>query len=111
MTPPQLLEHWYKTCDWLLDKCDRFPKHTRFTLTGRIGNLALDILELLIEAAYSKEKKKLLTRVNLQLEKLRFLLRISYDRKYLSLQQYEFIQKELVTAGKMCGGWIKSCSE
>ncbi len=111
MTSPQLLEHWYKTSDWILDKCDRFPKHTRFTLTGRIGNLSLDILELLIEATYSREKRQLLIRVNLHLEKLRFLLRISHDRRYLSTQQYEFIQKELITAGKMVGGWIKSCKE
>ncbi len=111
MSAPQLLEHWYRTTDWLLDKCDRFPKQTRFTIAGRIAGLAVEALELLTEASYSKEKRLLLTRVNLHFEKLRLLLRLCHDRRYLSAVQYEFIQTEINTAGRMCGGWIKSCKE
>jgi hypothetical protein len=111
MNAPQLLEHWYRTSDWLLDKCDRFPKQTRFTIAGRVANLTLDALELITEATYSKEKQGLLTRTNLCFEKLRFLLRLCYDRRYINPAQYEFIQSEINTAGKMCGGWLKSCKE
>jgi hypothetical protein len=111
MNAPQLLEHWYRTTDWLLDKCDRFPKHTRFTIAGRIASLSLEALELLTEATYSKEKKALLRQVNMTFEKLRLLLRICHDRRYLSMTQYEFVQTEINTAGRMCGGWIKSCKE
>lgn len=110
MQPPQLLEHWYKTTDWILDKCDRFPKHTRFTIAGRLAALALDTLERITEAAYSKEKRALLTQVNLLLEKQRLLFRLCHDRRYLSPAQYEFIQSEINTAGRMCGGWLKSCT-
>jgi len=110
MNAPLLLEHWYRTTDWILDKCDRFPKQTRFTMAGRIAQIALDALETITEAAYSKEKRALLLRVNLHFEKLRLLLRLCHDRRYLSPSQYEFIQTEINTAGKMCGGWIKSCS-
>lgn len=111
MNNPQLLEHWYRTTDWLLDKCDRFPKQTRFTIAGRIATLAIETLELLTEATYSKEKRALLTRVNLQFEKLRLLLRLCHHRHYINIVQYEFIQTEINTAGRMCGGWIKSCKE
>jgi len=110
MNAPTLLEHWYKTTDWVLDKCDRLPKHTRFTLAGRIANLALETLELITEAAYSKEKKALLTQVNLRLEKLRLLFRLCHDHQYISTAQYEFVQAEINTAGRMCGGWLKSCN-
>ncbi len=110
MNTPQLLEHWFRTTDWLLDKCDRMPKSTRFTIAGRIASLALETLELITEAAYSKEKRPLLTRVNLLLEKLRLLLRLCFQRKYLNMQQFEFIQTEIHHAGRMCGGWLKSCS-
>lgn len=110
MQPPPLLEHWYKTTDWILDKCDRLPKQTRFTIAGRLANLALDTLEQIIEAVYSKEKRALLVQVNLRLEKLRFLFRLCHDRRYISLAQYEFIQSEINTAGRMCGGWLKSCN-
>jgi hypothetical protein len=111
MNKPELLEHWYRTTDWILDKCDRFPKQTRFTMGGRIANLAVDVLEALTEASYSKEKRAILIRVNLQFEKLRLLLRLCFHRKYLSLAQYEFIQLEINTAGRMCGGWLKVCKE
>lgn len=110
-TPLPLLEHWYRTTDWLLDKCDRFPKQTRFTIAGRIANTSLDTLELITVATYSKEKRPVLLQINLHLEKLRLLLRLCHDRLYLSMQQYEFIQQEINTAGRMCGGWIKSCAE
>jgi len=102
-----LFEHWYKTTDWLLDKCDRMPKSVRHTVSGRIATLALDTLELLTEAAYSKEKTTLLVNANLNFEKLRLLLRLCSDRRYLSPAQHEFIQAEINTAGKMCGGWLK----
>ena len=106
-----LFEHWYKTTDWILDRCDKMPKHTRFTISGRVANLAIETLEVLAEAAYSKEKIPLLRRVNLNLEKLRLFFRLVHDRRYLSPSQYEFVQTEINTAGKMCGGWIKSCKE
>lgn len=111
MNTPPLIEHWYKTANWILDKCDRFPKQTRFTVSGRISNLTLEILEHLIEATYSKEKRAQLLKVNLALEKLRFLFRLTFDRRYINISQYEFIQTEINTAGKMCGGWLKSCAE
>ena len=78
-------------------------------MAGRIANLAVETLELITEAAYSKEKRALLTRVNLHLEKLRLLFRLCHDRRYLSPAQYEFVQSEINTAGRMCGGWLKSC--
>jgi hypothetical protein len=111
MNAPELLEHWYKTTDWILDKCDRFPKQTRFTVAGRIANLALEALECITEAVYSKEKKALLLQVNLQLEKMRLLFRLCFDRRYINPAQYEFIAAAINTAGRMCGGWIKSCKE
>lgn len=53
-----IFEQWYKTCDWLLQACDRMPKHTRFTISGRIANVALDITAVLVEAIYSQDKRR-----------------------------------------------------
>lgn len=111
MNAPQLLEHWYRTTDWLLDKCDRFPKHTRFTISGRVANIAIETLELIVAAAYTREKREKLHLINLNLEKLRFLMRLCFERRYLNLTQYEFIQQEMNTAGRMCGGWLRVCKE
>lgn len=99
---------WITVLDWILDRCEKLPKNTRYSLTNRIANYALDIMEGIIEAIYSKEKGHGLNTINLHIEKLRVLFRICHLRKYISNTQYEFISKELDEAGKMIGGWKKS---
>lgn len=103
-----LFEQWYQTMNWLLDRCERMPKHTRFTVSGRMVNLATETMELLLQAIYTKDRNALLQRINLNLEKLRFFNRLSKDRRYLSLSQYEYLAREINTTGKMCGAWSKS---
>jgi hypothetical protein len=102
-----LFEHWYKTTDWILDKCDGMPKHTRFTFGGRIANLALDTLDLVNEAIYTKDRQVILQRINLNLELLRIFFRLCHDRRYITPAQNMYIQQEINTAGRMCGGWMK----
>jgi len=103
-----LFDQWYHTCDWILQTCDRMPKHTRFTLSGRIANLALDVTALLTEAIYRKDRADVLRRVNLLLEQLRIFFRLAKDRRYLSLSQYEFAGSAIDRCGKMVGGWLKT---
>lgn len=72
MTPdPPLFVLWYDFAKWLLNKTEKFPKKIRFTFRGRIDNLALDTIEGIIEARYSKDKKTFLRRIDLNMEKLR----------------------------------------
>ena len=58
---------------WLLPTTARLPKSIRFTFSQRIDNLALDVVEDLIEARYTRHKQTILKRANLRLEKLRVL--------------------------------------
>lgn len=103
-----IFEKWYSTLNWILDKVEKLPKSVRFTISTKISNLALEIMETIIEMIYSKNKKPLLTKINLLLEKLRIYFRICSDRRYISLKQYEFISKALNETGKMTGGLLKS---
>ena len=100
---------WYKILDWILDRCEGFPRSVRFTFSGRIANTALDVLERLIEAIYTKERAHILDTINLYIEKLRVFFRLSFERKYLSAAQYEYISKEIDHFGRMIGGWRKQC--
>ena len=86
---------WYKTLDWILDKCEKFPKNVRFTVTSRIVNISLDVMEGIIEAIYTKNRAYILQRVNLYIEKLRVFFRISFERRYISERQYVYISTEL----------------
>ena len=64
---------------WVLPKIDLFPRNRKFTLGDRIENLLLDILSVLIQAAYSRSKGHLLRDANLKLEQLRYLMRLAKD--------------------------------
>ena len=92
---------------WLLERISGFPRTHRFVLGERIGNLAVDVLERLLEAAYTRSKDEPLRRANLDLEKLRHLMRSAYELKCISVGQYEFASKEIDDVGRMLGGWIK----
>lgn len=100
---------WRYIVEYLLDICGKFPKNVRFNLSDRLTNTSLDVLELVIEAIYAKYKKDILLKANVYMEKIRALLQISINKKHISLGQYEHISGEINEAGKMLGGWIKSC--
>jgi len=93
--------------EWLLPATEKFPRRVRFTFPDRIDRLALDIVEDLVEARYSRDKRAVLQRINLRLEKLRILLRLCHRLKYLSHQGYEHASRSLNEVGRMLGGWIK----
>ncbi len=103
-----LFVKWSSILDWILDRCEKFPRSVRFTIATRVSNYALDIVEGIIETIYCKDKIRKLDKLNLDIEKLRILFRICYKRKYISNKQYMFISGELNEAGKMIGGWKKS---
>ena len=100
---------WRYITEYLLDICGKFPKNARFNLADRIINISLDVMERIIEAIYAGEKTGILKKANLQMEKIRALLQIVLNKKYISTGQYGHISEEINEAGKMLGGWTKSC--
>lgn len=103
-----VVEKHYKLILWILPKIANFPKDQRFLLADRIERILLDILEMLIEAVYSKDRRGILIKVNLKLDVLRFMMRIAKDMKYVSVQGYDFFCQSLLEIGRMVGGWAKS---
>ena len=61
----------------------KIPRRVRFTFASRIDALALDVVEDLVEARYSKDKREILKRANLRLEKIRVLLRLCHEQQFL----------------------------
>ena len=49
----------YDLVMWLLPQVSKFPRDYRFVLGDRIMNGALDVLELLVEASYERDKREL----------------------------------------------------
>lgn len=103
-----LYVHWYATLDWIMDTCERYPKAVRFSLAARTLGHALDVMEGIVVAIYTRERDEPLRQVNLKLELLRVHFRLAHDRHYLSTRQYEYIATRLEEAGRMVGGWRRA---
>jgi hypothetical protein len=56
---PVLLVRWYDHTKWILERVDSFPKNQRFVFGTRLADTPLDIMELLIEASYTRHKAML----------------------------------------------------
>ncbi len=99
---------WSSFLDWLLGVTEKLPKRIRGSISLRLENLALDVLEGIVEAAYTKDKADILKRANLNVEKLRVLLRICHRNRYIGSRSFKFAIQELYECGSMLGGWMKS---
>jgi four helix bundle protein len=99
------------TCD-LMARTERFPKSIRFTLSARIEEAALDVLEGLAEARFASGRRKadLLSRADGALARLRVLVRLAHARGVLDHGGYEHVSRELTEAGRMLGGWRRERS-
>ena len=61
------LESWYRFLLWLVPTLERFPRRQKFLLGDRIQGAALDVLESLVEATYTRNRESHLARANLLL--------------------------------------------
>ena len=102
---------WNEFVGWVLDHTEKFPKKVCTNFSLRIEALAINILEDIVRASYSKQKNDYLENANLNLNVLRVLLRLACSRQYLANNSYEFAMRKVDEAGKMIGGWQKSLRE
>jgi len=104
-----ILEKVYELILWLYPTVNKFPKSQRFVLGQRIETVSLGILEKIIAANQSRAKTAYLKKTSIELDILRYLVRLSKDLHFISLRQYEFAAQKINEIGKMLGGWIKFC--
>lgn len=105
---PAAVTKAYDVLLWLINHVGKFPRSHRFVLGNRIESRMLNVLELLVLAAYAREKREYLRRANGDVQVLRLLVRAGKDLGFTSAKQYEFISRELVDLGRQIGGWTKT---
>lgn len=103
----QILVKFYDYLLYLVPQVAKFPRNQRYILGERLENLSLENLELLLSATYSQEKLSYLQKASIQLEQIRFHVRLCKDLKLFNLHRYEIISKMLNEIGMQLGGWIK----
>ena len=95
---------------WSIRKIDSFPRARKFTLGDRLENTLLDLLKLLLQAKYNRAPSVCLQEANLNLQQIRFLMRVAKDLKCMSIKSYEFSSRQIEAIGAEVGGWLKSYS-
>ena len=104
---------WERLAGEVLTRTQGMPKAQRFTFAQRIDNLALDILEALAGAHYSKgaAKRRRLEEADERLLRLRVLVRLAYTQRLLDHGAYEQLARGFDEAGRMLGGWRRQQAE
>jgi hypothetical protein len=108
---PQAVQSCHDLLLWLIPQLDKFPRSRRFTLGERLEDGLLDVLELLVEAAYTRNKEAPLRRANLRLEVVRHLWRLGHELKAVATRQYEHGAKLIDELGRQIGGWLRSAGQ
>lgn len=89
----------------------QFPKSERYTLAADIKDSMYELLKLIIRANKRYFKKTTLQDVDIELENLRYLVRLSNSLGFLPFKKYENWSRKLEELGKMLGGWIKATAK
>lgn len=109
-------------CNYILTVTDKSPKKFRFTLTSRLQNYSLTIVELLLSANEVRVTDRAGRRIDARLEERRsyqqeaftsmkmlsFLAQVAVEQKSILPKQYEQITKKLYDCQNLLGAWVKS---
>ena len=88
-----------------------YPKYERFVLAADIKRCMDQAMERTIEANKKYYKKTTLQELDVEVEKLKAYVRLSYNLGFLPPKKYEQWSGLVVEIGRMVGGWIKSVSK
>ena len=105
---PQAVQACHELLLWFILQLDTFPRSRRFTLGERMEAGVLEVLERLVEAAYSRQKDQALSHANRRLEVVRHLWRVAHELKVVTTRKYEHGAKLLDDLGRQIGGWRRS---
>jgi len=87
---------------------EKYPKNQRYVFGKYFEEKLLNILEDLIRGYYQKDKLAILNQINVDLDVIRYFIRLSRDLKLITVKQYEYAIGILLDIGRQLGGWIKS---
>lgn len=107
----QVLADFYELAKYLTGRIARFPRHHRHSLGIDMERRLQGILALLVRAKYQPAgdgKVRLLADANVELEVLRFQLRLARDLAALPNASHGHVSGLLEGVGAQVGGWLQA---
>ncbi len=97
----------YDLMIYLFPIINRFPKSQRFVLGQQIQNQMLEIGKMIVHANKLKQKRGKLYEIDIELEKLRLMMRLAKDLGLISVKRYGILCERTDEIGRLLGGWLK----
>ena len=107
---PKAIQDCHDLLAWIIPRLDQFPRLRRFTLGERIETGLLEILERLVEAAYSHNKVQTLTQANLRLDVVRHRWRLSHTLGAIPGKSYGHGAALFEDLGRQIGSWRRDAA-
>lgn len=85
-----------------------YPKYVRFTRVADITRCMDQMMERTIEANKKYYKKTTLQELDVEIEKLRKYVYLSWKLKYITYKKYQFWTEKINEIGRIVGGWMNS---
>lgn len=105
MTESPIFARTYELIKWLIPLTAKYPRHQRFVLATAMHQAALGLQARLIEAVRLPDTSARLREADVELDKLRSYMRLSYDLGYISLGQQRHGGQMVAEIGRMLGSW------
>lgn len=104
---PKIVLAAYDLALELIPAVRSFPRSQQFMLGQRIQDTVLDVLTGLVAANTARRKDERLAGVDADVEKLRLLVRLAFDLKFIGVKRYGMLAGRIDELGRMLGGWMK----
>lgn len=85
----------------------QFPKSEKHTLSAEIRQCMYQLMRLMLRTNRRHHKKTTASDVDVELDVLRSLIRISHELGFLPRRKYQIWSEHLYEIGCMIGGWLK----
>lgn len=107
----KIYQKWEDSAIYIYGAMRSYPKSERFTLAAETTKSAVDIGTAIVRANTVRgrtEKERWIEHADVELARLRILVRMGMKLQFLPMKKYEIISGQLTEIGKMIGGWMKS---
>ncbi|NLW85680.1 MAG: diversity-generating retroelement protein Avd [Planctomycetes bacterium] len=104
----KVIQDFYDFMLWIIHHTEKFPRHHRYSLGLAIENRLQKILDLLLRAKFSPNKAGFLNDANMELEVLRFQVRLAKDLKAMPIKSHGHAATVMHGIGAQIGGWLSS---
>lgn len=91
---------------------EKYPKVARSSIGASIRVSTYDGMKCILYAYKmydKKDKLNYLNKLDVNLKMIKVLIRVSYNKKYIKLKNYEAWSRKLNKIGVCLGGWINTC--